>query len=151
MSHDSSICDRTHICATWLTGWRRLIGSLIIIGHFPQKWPIFNGSFVEGDLQLRGSYESSPPCIHMRHALLVCFFRRWRFDFILRRCDVTHSCVMWPTHMWYDSFICGMTHSYVTWPIHIWNHSFTWDIIHSYVTCKYTRLFSHFSIYAGLF
>ena len=47
------------------TGWQRLMGSLIFIGHFPQKWSISSGSFVENNLQLRGSYESWITCVYI--------------------------------------------------------------------------------------
>jgi len=53
------------LCTTGIfaTEWRRLIGCLILIGHFPGKNPILSGFFAENDLQLKASYGFSPQII----------------------------------------------------------------------------------------
>ena len=42
------------------TGWRRPIGCLICIGHFPQKSPIISSVVAENDLQLKAFCASLP-------------------------------------------------------------------------------------------
>ena len=50
------------IC-TFSTGWHRVIGCPIFIGHFSQKSRIIRSSFAKNDVQLKASDESWRPCV----------------------------------------------------------------------------------------
>jgi len=140
MSRDSFIRDTremTHSCVTWLiymspdsfvcappsNHMTRYIGSLVLIGHFQQKWPIFRGSFVENDLQLREFY-------------IWCHFAH----------DWAGARDIWTRHIWhmntsymtYEHVICDTWTRHVCCHFahdraearHIWTRHIWWDTSH---------------------
>jgi len=103
------------------TGWRRLIGCLDFIGHFPHTSPVVIGSFAGKDLQLEAAYASLPPCMH-GDTIILCMTWAWLSSSI---CVYTWICVyIWTYHMnthtdaWHVSSIC----------VHAWH-----DVTHMYV------------------
>jgi len=123
-THSKRYCDKRRV---YVTGWRRSIGFIILLGRFPQKSPRISGSFAKNDLQLKASYGSSPPCME-------------------------HSLIHPRTHFIHNFYIC--TRVYNVWCVtHIFMYVFVYVYIHVYVyiyiyICIYVCMYTHMHSYS---
>ena len=135
----------THMCVyrckytQSYTGWQRLIGCLVFIGHFPQKSPIISGSFAKHYLQLKVFYGSSPPCANngiVENLHIVTCTRVYTHRLICFACEEDWYGILVCTYIHIHVYIC--IHTYVYAYMNIYKHMM---YIYMYIQTIYVNMY----------